>query len=172
MRSFKTPGVPEFRPLDTAKYRTGSDRRSELLRVAGAELCGTALLVLLTCLPGCGTTAGGASLLQRALSGGLVVTLVVQCFDHVSGAHLNPTVTLAAVLTQRISGLRAAVMSVSQLVGGILGAVTLRLLASQAVQSCVTKPASYISLYQVNRILFAAPILTIYFFYYLLKMIK
>ncbi|CAH2085970.1 unnamed protein product [Euphydryas editha] len=145
-------GGPEFRSLEGAKWRVCTDPRSELVSVAAAEACGTALLVLLSCLPGCAAGAGDASLVQRALSGGLVVALIVQCFDHVSGAQLNPTVTLAAVLTQRISGLRAAVMSASQLAGGILGAVVLYLLASEAVHSCVTKPAIYISLYQALAI--------------------
>ncbi|XP_050345439.1 aquaporin AQPAn.G-like isoform X2 [Nymphalis io] len=146
----------EMRPLDGVKWR-GCDKESrcELWRVAAAEACGTTLLVLLSCMPVCATNAADAapsSLLQRSLAAGLLVALIVQCFDHVSGAHLNPTVTLAAALSGRVPTLRAIIMCVSQLVGGVLGAGVLHLLAAPVGRTCVTKPASFISIYQALAI--------------------
>ncbi|XP_026489924.2 aquaporin AQPAn.G-like isoform X1 [Vanessa tameamea] len=143
----------EMRPLDGVKWRgCNKESRCELWRVAAAEACGTALLVLLSCMPGCAADAAHSSLLQRSLTAGLLVALIVQCFDHVSGAHLNPTVTLAAALSGRVPTLRAIIMCISQLIGGVLGAGVLYLLASPAGRACVTKPASFISIYQALAI--------------------
>lgn len=55
----------------------GRSRSWALWRVALAELCGTALLVLLSCLAGCGPSAASLPL-HRALAAGFVVTLLVQ----------------------------------------------------------------------------------------------
>ncbi|XP_032514098.2 aquaporin AQPAe.a-like [Danaus plexippus] len=127
-----------------------SKRAGEWCRVwsvSAAELCGTSLLVLLSCLPAAADPQPG--LLQRSLSAGLVVALIVQCFDHVSGAHLNPTVTVAAALSGRTPLPVAAAMCASQLAGSALGAVAARLLSSRDIITvCITTPASHISVYQ------------------------
>ncbi|CAH0722081.1 unnamed protein product, partial [Brenthis ino] len=89
----------EARPLGGEARRGRCSARGALWRVAAAEACGAALLVALGCLPGCAAPgpAAGASV-QRALAGGLTVAALVQCLDHVSGAQLNPVVSLAAAL--------------------------------------------------------------------------
>lgn len=63
-----------------------------------SELLGTALLIFLGCM-GCISWGGTPnSALQICLSFGLVVMIIIQIFGCVSGAHLNPAVTLAAVV--------------------------------------------------------------------------
>ncbi|XP_028157512.1 aquaporin-like [Ostrinia furnacalis] len=126
-------------------------RGDEAWRVLAAEALGTALLVALSCLPACAP----APPLQRALAAGLVVTVLVQCFDHVSGAMFNPTVTLAAALRGRVAGVRAASMLGAQLAGAAAGAGLLRLLAPSAPGACalcLTLPADHVSVYKAAAI--------------------
>ncbi|KAJ0180814.1 hypothetical protein K1T71_004218 [Dendrolimus kikuchii] len=68
------------------------------------------------------------------------------CFDHISGAHFNPTVTLAAAVWGRVGRARAAAMALAQLAGAALGATALHLLRPQPAPAgeralCVTLPA-------------------------------
>lgn len=65
------------------------------------------------------------SILQIAITFNLAAATMVQIAWHVSGAHLNPAVTVAFLLGSRISLVRAACYMVAQLVGGIAGAATL-----------------------------------------------
>lgn len=67
-----------------------------------SELLGTALLVLLACM---GDVAWGQAInrLQASLISGIAVLIVIQIFGCVSGAHVNPAVTVAAVVYKLIS---------------------------------------------------------------------
>lgn len=68
-----------------------------------AELIGTAMLMFLGCM-GCLTWNGQPpSAFQSSMTFGMVVMLIIQTFGCVSGAHLNPVVTLAAVVYDLIS---------------------------------------------------------------------
>ncbi|XP_054742147.1 neurogenic protein big brain [Anastrepha obliqua] len=80
----------------------------------------------------CGAAAGagvGASvssvLLATALASGLAMATLTQCFIHISGAHVNPAVTLAACIIRAISPVRAAMYITAQCGGGIAGAALL-----------------------------------------------
>lgn len=67
------------------------------------ELLGTALLMFLGCM-GCMSWNGQpVSSFQASLAFGMVVMLIIQAFGCVSGAHLNPVVTLAAIVYDMIS---------------------------------------------------------------------
>ncbi|XP_061712730.1 aquaporin-like [Cydia pomonella] len=111
-----------------------------------AEWAGTALLVLLSCLPAC----AGAPQYARAGAAGLAVALLVQCFDHISGAMFNPTVLLAAMLTRRVAPGLGAGMFGAQLLGAATGTGLLRLLApgSDAADLCLTLPMDTLSVYK------------------------
>lgn len=62
-----------------------------------AEIIATFLLVFVTC----GSAALSASDEQRvsklgaSVAGGLIVTVMIYAVGHISGAHMNPAVTLA-----------------------------------------------------------------------------
>ena len=45
--------------------------------------------------------------LKIALAFGLAVATLVQCVGHISGAHLNPAVTIAMLVTRNVTVLRA-----------------------------------------------------------------
>lgn len=94
-----------------------------------AEALGTFLLVL----GGCGAivvdqSTGVLGHVGVALSFGLVVFVAVAATGHVSGAHLNPAVTLAFAALGRTSGLRQVASYISaQLFGALAAATALRM---------------------------------------------
>lgn len=67
-----------------------------------AEVIGTAFLMFGGCM-GCVGFKGPAPDFAGAISFGLVVMTVILSYGHISGAHLNPAVTLSAVIFRLIS---------------------------------------------------------------------
>ncbi len=89
-----------------------------------AELIGTFLLVL----GGCGTAvfAGHAvGFLGVAIAFGLTVVAMAYGIGHISGAHLNPAVSVGAFVAGRMSSKDLAVYIAAQLIGGIIAASAL-----------------------------------------------
>ncbi|MEX2012711.1 MAG: aquaporin [Patescibacteria group bacterium] len=93
-----------------------------------AELIGTAVLVLV----GCGAVAIGGygatlplGVLPIGLAFGLAVTAMAYAIGPVSGCHINPAVTVAMVAAGRMEVRDAIGYIVSQIVGGIVGALIL-----------------------------------------------
>ncbi len=97
-----------------------------------AELCGTALAVFVTLVAGALTTmTSDLALVALAAFAGYTVASYV--FGRVSGAHLNPAVTLAAALTGRLGWLDALGYLIAQVLGGILAAcATIPVISSMA----------------------------------------
>lgn len=102
------------------------------LRKAFAELLGTFILVFFAV--GVATLSFGfgfagrsvaAGVVATALAFGLVLLALVYVLGPISGCHINPAVTLGAVLSGRIEPIEAAFYWVAQFVGGILGALVL-----------------------------------------------
>lgn len=80
-----------------------SNKKFDQIAMFLAELLGTAMLIFLGCA-GCLPWNGQPpNPLQSALTFGMVVMLIIQAFGCVSGAHLNPVITLAAVVYDIIS---------------------------------------------------------------------
>ena len=101
----------------------------DLQRKAIAELLGTLWLVL----GGCGSAvlAGiffvddastGIGFLGVALAFGLTVLTGAYALGHISGGHFNPAVTLGVLAARRIEVREAAVYVVAQIVGAVIGA--------------------------------------------------
>ncbi len=88
-----------------------------------AELIGTFALIFI----GTGAGALGAGgLVGVALAYGSVVIGFAYAYGHISGAHLNPAVTLGVLAAGKIDVTRAMAYIVVQCIGGILGSLTLR----------------------------------------------
>jgi arsenate reductase len=93
----------------------------------GAELIGTALLV--TAVIGSGimaeavTSDVGLRLLLNQLSTILGLGVLIAALMPVSGAHINPVVTLALFLRRAVSGADAVMYVLAQLLGSLGGVV-------------------------------------------------
>jgi aquaporin Z len=103
-----------------------------MMRRAAAELLGTALLVFFgvgvaTLMFGFGFDGGStaAGVVATALAFGLVLLALAYVLGPISGCHVNPAVTLGALLARRLSLAEAAGYWVAQFAGGILGALLL-----------------------------------------------
>ena len=99
------------------------------LRAGGAELIGTMLLVFI----GAGAIVTTRSinpdltltkLLVIGLAFGITVTIVVAGLGSISGAHINPAVTISAWVTKKIGLARGLVYLVAQVFGDVGGALT------------------------------------------------
>lgn len=94
-----------------------------------AELVGTYILVF----AGCGaiiveSLTGAMGHIGIALVFGMVVTAIIYTFGHISGAHLNPAVTLSFAFNKEISYKDASYYTLFQITGAILAILTLALL--------------------------------------------
>jgi MIP family channel proteins len=102
---------------------------SHLVGAAIAELVGTFILVFGGTAVAVGAilarpTAGGAyGSLAVALAFGLALAIVVAAIGHVSGAHVNPAVTLGMAAAKKFPWNYTPVYVGAQLVGAILGAL-------------------------------------------------
>jgi MIP family channel proteins len=100
----------------------------DVVRRAVAEFVGTFALIFV----GAGaimTAAGPADqspLLAAALAHGLVIGVFASAVGHISGAHFNPAVTFAFLVTRRMAPSLAIVYWVTQFAAAVVGAVLLR----------------------------------------------
>ncbi len=94
-----------------------------------AELFGTLVLVLMGC--GAAVLAGShVGFLGIAFAFGLSVLAMCYAIGHISGCHINPAITIAFLAVGRINGKEAGAYIVAQIIGAILGAGILYLIAS------------------------------------------
>ncbi|KAL3289457.1 hypothetical protein HHI36_022881 [Cryptolaemus montrouzieri] len=103
-------------------------RTLELYRSVISECMASFVYVLVVCgaIAGAGVGASISSmLLATALAAGFAMTSLTQCFGHISGAHVNPAVTIALAVTKHISMLRSILFVIAQCGGAIAGAAFL-----------------------------------------------
>ncbi len=113
-----------------------------LLRRAGAEFIGSYALVT----AGCGaimvdTLTGQLTHVGVALVFGLVIAVMIAATGHISGAHFNPAVTCAFAATRHFKWRDVPAYIVAQVLGALLGALTLRLIIGDVAQMGTTLPS-------------------------------
>src|SRR5579862_8452021 len=91
-----------------------------------AEVLGTFLLVLAAAGGGILHAKGEISLSAAVVAPGLTVMSVILFMGAVSGAHLNPVVSVACALRRDFPWPRVAPYVVAQLAGAVLAALFLR----------------------------------------------
>ncbi len=103
-----------------------------ITRKLTAEFIGTAFL--LAAIVGSGimaeslTADRGLQLLQNAFATALALTAVILVFGPVSGAHLNPAVTLADRILGGLSNREAVGYVIAQIAGGVTGTIVANLM--------------------------------------------
>ncbi len=110
-------------------------------RAALAESIGTFALVFI----GCGAIVVDAQTgvlgpVGVAITFGLVILVMVAAVGHVSGAHFNPAVTLAFLVSRRIPRSRAVAHWVAQLVAAVVAAASVGRLVGRDVHLGATLP--------------------------------
>jgi len=122
----------------------------DLLTLFLSELIATGLLVLMGCM-GCvdGFEHHKPTLLTVCLTFGFAVMVLVNIFGMVSGAHMNPAVTVAALVYKLLPVSTGIVYIVAQLLGGYLGYGLLRVATPDRFfrddSFCVSLPSSEVS---------------------------
>jgi MIP family channel proteins len=120
----------------TATTRTGAFRsptglpaRKALSAAVLGEVVGTFLLIFL----GCGALIafteragdGTPDLLAIAMAWGFAVLAVVYAFGHVSGAHVNPAVTVGLAATRKFPWAAVPAYIIAQFVGAVIASLAL-----------------------------------------------
>lgn len=113
-----------------------------LARSLGAEAIGTFALVFV----GAGAImadadAGGLGRVGVALAFGLVIMAMVYAVGHISGAHLNPAVTLAFAISRHFPSTRVPAYWAAQVSGATVAAVVLRVSLGDVANVGATMPS-------------------------------
>lgn len=95
---------------------------SEILGTFALVFCGTGALVIDK------VTGGAVSHVGVAVTFGLIVMAMIYGLGEISGAHLNPAVSIAFTLAGRLPAKALAPYIASQVIGAFLASISLRLL--------------------------------------------
>jgi MIP family channel proteins len=162
------PGAPSV-PVNAASGRGlhGHRLAGSLLQATGAEALGTLMLVLTITMTAVAATlarpVAGAPYgsLAVAAAGGLALAALITTLGPVSGAHLNPAVTLGLACNRRFPWARVPAYIAAQFAGAAAAAaITWALYGAQARTRAglgASYPASGVS---VGRVLAAEAIVT------------
>jgi MIP family channel proteins len=94
------------------------------VREATAEGIGTFMLILV----GAGAVAlNPGNLLVAAFAHGLILIAIIAAYGHISGAHVNPAVTLGVLIGGKMELNRALIYWVSQIIGALVAVLVLRI---------------------------------------------
>lgn len=86
-----------------------------------AELLGTFTLVFIGGLTV--TVAGAQGLIIPALGHGLILVVIAFVYGGISGAHVNPAITISLLIGGKIDAVKAGIYIVMQVIGALLAAI-------------------------------------------------
>ncbi|HZC06798.1 MAG TPA: MIP/aquaporin family protein, partial [Ktedonobacterales bacterium] len=133
---------PDRRQQPTPNFSTNPDDPSMEWRRLLAEFIGTFMLTLVAAGPATISAATGERISQAAAvtAPGLLVMALIYTVGDVSGAHINPVVTLAFAIRDDFPWKRVPGYMASQFVGAICAALLLRLLFGNVGKLGATVP--------------------------------
>ncbi len=100
-----------------------------------AEFIGTCVLVTVACGV---AVASGVNLVATSLAFGLVIVAMAYSVGNVSGCHINPAVSLAMLISKKMSVKDFVCYVAAQILGAIVGAVLVGLLCGSFVADSAT----------------------------------
>jgi aquaporin NIP len=108
---------------------------AELIGTFGLVFCGTGAIVI-------NEVSGGAiTHVGIAITFGLIVMAMIYTFGDISGAHLNPAVTIGFTIINKINKFEAIKYIISQIIGALLASEILHLLFPENLKLGATIPA-------------------------------
>ena len=113
----------------------------ELLKKGIAECLGTFTLVFIAC--GVAALTGG-NLVPTALAFGLVIVAMAYSIGRISGCHINPAVSLAMLISKKMSVKEFCVYIIAQVVGGFLGGLLVFGVAKMANLQLLGDASNYV----------------------------
>jgi len=108
---------------------TAQDTGRNLARQVSAEFVAMFLFVFICvgcaltttgAAPGAGANSGATATLTISLCFGFTIFVLAHCFGHISGAHVNPAVTLALIIGREIPLLKGVLYIVAQFFASII----------------------------------------------------
>lgn len=132
-------------PLDTD---AAEPTEVSLLPRLAAELFGTFVLVsAIVLVASFGALGVTTTALHVAVAGGLALAAMVVAFGAVSGAHLNPAVSLAAAIAGRLSWVDLLPYVVAQTLGAVAAGGLLRVMVPTALPTLLGQsgPSAFVS---------------------------
>lgn len=118
----------------------------DLSRKFLAEFIGTFMLVFVgagaVVVMGTATNKVAADVVVAALAHGLILVAIIATFGHISGAHVNPAVTLGLVISGNTNILTAILYWIAQILGGIVAVALLRVIFPDVEQLGNTLPSA------------------------------
>ena len=124
------------------------------LRPAIAELVGTFLFVLAGTGSAVANAAsnGGVGIVGIAIAHGLALSILVSATLRISGGHLNPAVTVGALLLKRVTPKTAGQYIAAQLLGAVLASLVIKAVmpwgAANAVSGGTPQLSTHVSIVQ------------------------
>jgi aquaporin NIP len=128
--------------------------KSNLLQAAIAEFIGTFTLVLIgagavTHFANARDAGASINIVIAALAHGLALVSIISTFGAISGAHVNPAVTVGLLVGGKIDLVKAAVYIVVQVAGAVAAAALIRSIFPAANVIGQTTPAAGLNDIQV-----------------------
>ncbi|KAM5581407.1 aquaporin NIP2-1-like [Rosa sericea] len=113
------------------------------LKKVVAEIIATFLLVFVTCGSAALSTSDEhkVSKLGASIVGGLIVTAMIYAVGHISGAHMNPAVTLAFAAVRHFPWKQVPIYAAAQLTGSVSASFTLSILLHPIKHVGTTSPS-------------------------------
>ena len=113
----------------------------ELLKKGIAECLGTFTLVFVAC--GVAALTGG-TLVGTALAFGLVIVAMAYSIGRISGCHINPAVSIAMLVSKKMTLKEFCVYVIAQIIGGFLGGLLIFGVAKMANLHLLGDASNYV----------------------------
>ena len=129
----------------------------QMIQCLIAEFIATTFLLFAGCMGSWQAIKFADTNFQISFNMALVVMIVVQCFGHISGAHVNPVVTVAAFINNVIKLPMLLVYFIGQFLGAIAGFGLLIAVSMPMPENfCMTLPNEEINSLQTFVVEFVA----------------